>query len=399
MGTTNTSKIAATTAAGSSARRCCGQRRRARSNSGHTPMASTTAQTSAGRKSCSVHSPASSSSSAPTLPARICAGVMERPSRRVKVPGFSLTALRATRMPPPPRPRRGQAAFIPGSRRLPRRGAPRIDAAMREIDQSTEPAGRRGIPRPTPLPLGRPPQIGPLLHRSAPFSCLPQPLQVAAKTTCPPRSGGGAVVTALGSRCSANNALGPRSSMWLKPSAASRACSAWGSKQLRKGSPGGGHARSSGLMCRAQLGRERSRRLAIVEHHLASARKRRDPAQRGLHRRRRQIGDHAQPHEEAARLRIEARPRQRVAKRLPLEVHGRETHARRCGDPRLHQSCALPRLGGGVVRLEHAQAIAQGVAVGEGVQPRAQHHRLAHAPRLDALRQPPLGQLGARGDE
>ena len=54
-------------------------------------------------------------------------------------------------------------------------------------------------------------------------------------------------------------------------------------------------------------------------------------------------------------------------------------------------------LGGGMVDFEHPQS-RPGIAIGEGVQPRAQHDVLAHARRI-GCRQPVLGIAAARSHE
>ena len=92
-----------------------------------------------------------------------------------------------------------------------------------------------------------------------------------------------------------------------------------------------------------------------------------------------QVGHDSQPQEERRRPGVQTVVDEPLEGRLVLEVDTDVPDRVRHRDARLGQPRPLPRAGGGVVDLPHAQ-VGVGVAVGEGVEARAQHDRLPGAP-------------------
>ena len=140
-------------------------------------------------------------------------------------------------------------------------------------------------------------------------------------------------------------------------------------------------------------------RLAVIEDDLRPAWMSSDLPERQVDRLQREIGNHAQPREERSNVRLQSSLREPFGQILPFEVQGEVHDAVVDGDIRFIQTAPLPRLGGGMVDLEHPQSGAERVAVGEGVEPCAEHDQLPDPAVVNAGGKCALGDLRASDHE
>ena len=141
-----------------------------------------------------------------------------------------------------------------------------------------------------------------------------------------------------------------------------------------------------------------ARRIGVVEYDLHAAGQARQFAERRERRLRGQIRRDAEPQHERPLARVEPACFKRRGHASVLEVMGDVGHMRRLGDLSLGEAAALVALGRRMVELEEAQPLGRLKAIGEGVEARAKHEDLPHAP-VDGPAGRVLGEATAHRDE
>ena len=137
--------------------------------------------------------------------------------------------------------------------------------------------------------------------------------------------------------------------------------------------------------------------VGVVEHDLAAGQLG-DEAEGRENRGLREIGNDAEPEEERAPIRIETGRAQRGAEFGALKIARGECEMRRRRDAGRREPSALLRLRRGMIDLEHAQFVFSLEAIGERVEPGAEHDDLPRA-LFDRLPRRLLGDAAPRRDE
>ncbi|SPF45847.1 hypothetical protein SBA4_3430009 [Candidatus Sulfopaludibacter sp. SbA4] len=159
-----------------------------------------------------------------------------------------------------------------------------------------------------------------------------------------------------------------------------------------------GYMLGTPLMHGAHFGRQRRRRVAVVEHHVGAIRQARDEAERGPYGFLCQVRHHSKPSEEGLLRRIEAGGTETAGQSLAFEIDRCKSQPGWQGDGSLGKALAFPCLRSGMVDFKNGQAAAEWAAIRICVQPGAEHHELTDT-ALDRGGQGILREARARRDE
>ncbi len=116
-----------------------------------------------------------------------------------------------------------------------------------------------------------------------------------------------------------------------------------------------GYALGAALMAGAHFGRQRFRRIAVIEDHLRGGQSG-DEGEGGPDGILGEVRDDAQPGEECGLGGIETGVGETGGQGLPFEIDGGIDQAFGRGDGGFGEALAFPRLGGGVIHFEDAQS-------------------------------------------